>query len=72
MPEPTSQPRAETGLTFGSALAGFFSPFSYHSSRFRISKFALGLRLQLPRNLCVRFCLFRFFGRSSGFFLCTL
>ena len=38
----------------------------------RISKFALGLRLQVPRNLCVRFCPLRFFGCSSGFFFCSL
>ena len=62
-----SYPRAESRL-FGGALAGLFSPLGGYSTRFCPSPIALGLRLQLPRKFGVRFCLFRVFGRVSGFF----
>ena len=72
MPEPSSPQRAETWLSFGSALAGLFSSFGCHLEPLpRVSQFALGLRLQLPRNVCVRFCLFRLPGPPGGGGCCS-
>ena len=67
--QPPSQSPSKTGPRCIATVTGLFS---FGFSRFSIGKFVFDCRLRLPSTLCLRFCLFRFFGRSSGFFLCSL